>query len=722
MALLSDGKDVIDKDYKKLTAEMFAKGHSFFVYISDNPDGLASCCFDGSQKVLCKSSNGDVFYDTFEQLSKIKTRDKKNFTIYHNGSWCEGKLVKLPKRDLYKITTTNNKTIVVTDNHINPTILGDKYTTELTTDDYLMFSSNKLDTYPEVDLGLTYEQGVAVGAFLGNGSFGNRFKDENNNLIIYDTNFSLNKLSKSTKIIECINKANKQLGHDGTCVLSSIHNNVFSYRISSKILAEFIIKWTNWIEGTYNYNKQLNLQVLLQSYEFRKGILEGWYMTDGGNSNRCYTTSKLLTEHMEILITSLGKQSIIDISDRTNEKVNIREDKFNRNYPLYCVKWYEPKNKRSMGDIYKFKNNSPYFRIASIEKVQFNSNEVYCFQMNNIEEPYFTLPNGIITHNCRLRNSIEKNEFSFTNGLTGVATGSVNVITLNINRIIQDYFSPYKHDEVVSKNLWNDSIIKEGFKKYLCFILERVYKYHIAYKEMLYELYHNKMLPAYSAGYIDLKQQFSTIGINGINEAAEFIGLICSDNKEYQEFCALITSTISEENIKHRTKTVKFNQEFVPAESLAVKNYNWDKNDGYWVPEDRNCYNSYFYKPDDSNISVLEKFRLQGKRFAGLMDGGVALHCNLDDHLSEKQYLKLIDYAIEQGTSYFTFNIPNSECNDCHFITKRPIKECPKCGSNNITWWTRIIGYLRPISAFSAARQQEAARRWYNKINKEFNN
>lgn len=314
-------------------------------------------------------------------------------------------------------------------------------------------------------------------------------------------------------------------------------------------------------------------------------------------------------------------------------------------------------------------------------------------------------PDGLASC-CRLRNSIEKNEFSFTNGLTGVATGSVNVITLNINRIVQDWCKSIGGVPTVGNQ--HDSL-----KFYLIDILERVYKYHIAYKDMLYELYEHNMLPAYTAGYISLNQQFSTIGINGINEAAEFLGITCSDNKEYEDFCALVTSTISEENAKHRSKTIKFNQEFVPAESLAIKNYNWDKKDKYWVPEDRNCYNSYFYKPDDPNISILERFRLQGKRYAGLMDGGVALHCNLNEHLTKDQYLNLIDYAIKNGTSYFTFNIPNSECKDCGFIVKRPIKTCPKCGGHNITWWTRIIGYLRPISSFSEGRQIEASKRVY---------
>ena len=93
---------------------------------------------------------------------------------------------------------------------------------------------------------------------------------------------------------------------------------------------------------------------------------------------------------------------------------------------------------------------------------------------------------------------------------------------------------------------------------------------------------------------------------------------------------------------------------------------------------------------------------------------GSALHCNLDEHLSKEQYLKLIDFAIQEGTSYFTFNIPNSKCEDCNHIVKAPITKCPKCNSENITWSTRIIGYLRPLTSFSKDRRIEAEKRTYS--------
>lgn len=317
---------------------------------------------------------------------------------------------------------------------------------------------------------------------------------------------------------------------------------------------------------------------------------------------------------------------------------------------------------------------------------------------------------------CRLRNELAENTFNPTSGLTGVMTGSCNVITLNINRIVQDWAK----EETTWWSEDGDKNCKDNIpllKKYLVDILERVYKYHIAFKTMLYDLEDKGMFAASNGGYIHISKLYSTIGINGLNEAARFLGLEVGNNPEYIEFLQLILGTIKEENKKHSIHDKKrpflFNSEVVPAEGLGGKNYNWDKEDGYWVPDDENLYNSYFYDAHD-DTSVLDKFILHGRQTYQFTDGGSAAHINLEDHLSKEQYLKLIDFAIANGTNYFTFNIPNSKCDDCGYITKHPITECPKCHSKNITQYTRVIGYLRPIKSFGKDRQIEATKRTYS--------
>ena len=318
---------------------------------------------------------------------------------------------------------------------------------------------------------------------------------------------------------------------------------------------------------------------------------------------------------------------------------------------------------------------------------------------------------------CRLKNKIQTHEFNFTNGNMGVETGSKSVITLNLNRIIQDWYNTMsKLNKDWGKERARDSY--SDFIEYLMNILERVYKYHHAYNELLWDMYDADLLPAYKAGFIALNKQYLTIGINGLNQAAEFLGIECTDNEDYKEFCQMIFSTIKKQNTLHNTAKghkLTFNTECVPAEGLAAKNYNWDKEDKYWVPNDTNLYASYIFKPNDPNTSVLEKIRLHGREYIGdALDGGSACHINLDHHLDKEQYTKLLHYAAENGCQYFTFNIPNCECEDCGFIAKQPFEVCPKCGSKNVSLWDRIIGYLTKIKNWSKPRRVEQKTRVYN--------
>ena len=327
---------------------------------------------------------------------------------------------------------------------------------------------------------------------------------------------------------------------------------------------------------------------------------------------------------------------------------------------------------------------------------------------------------------CRLSSKLSKPQFNFTNGQLSEMTGSKNVITLNLNRIIQDwtndsttkYWIPSDKNKLGSVPDISNPLMQSQFKEYLINILERIYKYQIAYNECLMELKKAKLLTVYDAGFIDMKKQYLTIGINGLNQAWEYLGGKCNKNKDYKMFCNLIFTTIKEQNQKHKTKELMFNTEFTPCESAAIKLYNRDKQDGYWVPDDTNLYASYIYKPNDTEISVLDKIYLHGRNFCGdNLDGGSSAHLNLDAHLSEEQYRKLLTYAAKVGCKYLTFNVPNCECDDCGFIAKQPFKECPRCKSQAVSLWDRVIGYLTKIKNWSAGRQIEQKTRVYSKMN-----
>ena len=295
---------------------------------------------------------------------------------------------------------------------------------------------------------------------------------------------------------------------------------------------------------------------------------------------------------------------------------------------------------------------------------------------------------------CRLRNEIQDNGFSYTLGAGGVSTGSKSVLTINLNRCIQ---------YAVNHDL--------DYKEYLTHIIKLCHKVQLAYNENLKELLHNHMLPLFDAGYINIDRQYLTIGINGLVEAAEFMGLDINPNDDYKKFVQGVLGLIETQNKAFRTKEAMFNCEMIPAENVGVKHAKWDKEDGYFVPRD--CYNSYFYRVEDNSLTILDKFKLHGKPYIEHLTGGSALHMNLEEHLSEPQYRQLLRVAAQEGCNYFTFNIPNTICNDCGYIDKRYLHECPHCHSKNVDYLTRIIGYMKRVSNFSVPRQEEAHRRFY---------
>ena len=276
-------------------------------------------------------------------------------------------------------------------------------------------------------------------------------------------------------------------------------------------------------------------------------------------------------------------------------------------------------------------------------------------------------------------------------------TGSKAVITMNLNRIVQEW----------DKN--KDVTLAE----YIENITNRVHTYLSAFNNKIWDDYNADLLTVYKAGFIDLDKQYLTVGVNGFVEAAEYLGIAVDyADPAYQQLAKDILGTIEGLNRKHKTKHEKFNLEFIPGESLGYKFAKWDKEDGYHSP--RECHNSYFYRVEDQ-ISAVDRFYYQGRGFADVCSGGVALHNNLEDHLTKEQYRKLMDVAVDAGCNYFTYNIPNTICNECGYISKHMLDTCPKCGSEDLDYATRIIGYLKRISNFSEVRQREAAKRFYSK-------
>ena len=334
---------------------------------------------------------------------------------------------------------------------------------------------------------------------------------------------------------------------------------------------------------------------------------------------------------------------------------------------------------------------------------------------------------------CRLRNSLKDLDnadedhnhttHQYSMGTASVSTGSKSVMSMNLPRLVQDAARSYFDDRDISvedgKNVPEQGLTydKEELYKYIRDdireMTSRIHKYQTAFNETIKDFLKAGMLDVYNAGFIDMRKQYLTVGVNGITDAAEFLGIKVGPNEEYREFVNNILETINIENRKDKTRDCMFNTEFVPAENLAAKNYKWDQKDGYWVSPNRNLYSSYFYNPEDTSLSVLQKMELHGNEYVKYLDGGSALHANLHEHLSKAQYRQLMNVAAANGCNYFTFNVKNTVCNDCGYISKHTLDKCPHCGSTNLDYLTRVIGYLKRISSFAEPRQLEAGKRYY---------
>lgn len=673
--------NIEDKEFMNFIAEKNLK-YGFINIYCGKSSTLSSCCFSGDTPVLTSDSNG-VFTGTFKELADSPYADHRtNFTIFHNGSWCRGKLVKLPARPMYKVTTVNGKTLVVTDNHLHLTDSGNKETVNLSVNDYLAVNQRELCEKSRTTDTLTYEQGFLIGLYAGDGSRYHRADSES-----YTVTFSLN-IGKKKVAIEKIRKALEDWN-----IESNINRNdegeLMSISIASK---ELFLLTEKYVLGNYAQEKRFSDDVFLTGKTFRNGVADGWYLSDGGNNNRIYSASPELIRTGEILFTTLGKMTRIDISDRRGE-VEIKGEMFNRNFPVYCIRWYDPSHRRSMEGVYKIVNNTMYVKVQSVESVEYTDKYVYCFEMANEEEPYFTLPNGIITHNCRLRSESDNPYFN-SFGAGSEKIGSLGVVTANLPRAAMK--------AVVEAEAQLDPSAKEeiffGFVRELFDIECMINKAKRSIIEKRIEL---GAAPLYTHGYMALNKQYSTFGVVGLNEAVSIMGYDILTN-EGQEFVTRLLENVNDW-VLHAENQYKapHNCEMVPAESSAIKLVQKDKMLGYdcGVP----FYSNQFI-PLIVKANMLDRIRLQGK-FDRLFSGGAICHVNVSEEITDaQQIVDLIEYAAKQGVVYWAINYRICFCKNHHSWVAT--SKCPVCGGEVAEEYTRVVGFLTNTKNWNKTRRE----------------
>jgi len=84
--------------------------------------------------------------------------------------------------------------------------------------------------------------------------------------------------------------------------------------------------------------------------------------------------------------------------------------------------------------------------------------------------------------------------------------------------------------------------------------------------------------------------------------------------------------------------------------------------------------------------------------FQGFASGGAVLHLFTNEELSVEQQIKLVKSIMNNFPVYYMTKTPFlTTCNSCGHKMVGKHNKCEKCGSDDVTLWSRPIGYFRPV-------------------------
>lgn len=675
-----------DEEFARWASTHNMKWSDSNFFVSDNVGVLSNCPLSGDTKILYWSD----YYQEFKS-TPIKTlywNNLKNnistIKVISNGKEVECKINKFEEAPNYLIKLVNGAEIQTTAHHLNK-VLGKNYveTQDLTTEDYLPFS---LTPY-ECSNNLSYEEGKIVGMFLGDGSYRNK----------NEVTFSLNRETDKDDIQFLQEYCPKHFGAkiSQTELISQLsgRNLCVNINVNSSYMRGLI---EQFVQGDNALNKTINLKVITCSLAFRRGILDGLYTTDGGNSNRIYTSSLELKNSLVTMLSSMGIASTVSQDER--------EERLGSNVN-YTVRWYTPEGRTQRKDVYKIEDGYMWFKIKSIEQIDNHSTTSFCLEIVDGNEPVFMLPNGLYTHNCRLLSNTKKLD-AFINSIGGTAlsVGSCRVSTINLVRIAYES--------------------KFNKRRYLEILRERVLLDCKALTSMRHILKRNiekGLLPNYQDGAVELDKQFCTIGGIGLYEVMDLFGLIDTDpfgNKSYSDegiaFATQILDTINE--VKDNFECdFSFNVEMIPAENCAgvicaADNLLFEQNKYFiysnqWIPLIEKC-------------TIQEKCRL-GHLFDAKCGGGCIAHINIENRFANAdEAWDMLNYVAKSGVIYFAFTTKISICKHRHAFIGTAT--CPICGEPIADTYSRVVGFYTPVSSYQKIRKKEwDMRRWYDVLSKK---
>ena len=693
---------VMDDEYMNLLGEVASvQGNPYFVFDRGNDPSISQCCFDELTKVLIRDDDG-------ARIMNIKdVRLNDNMKVFHNGSWVKFKRVETSRdgKKMFKIRTVHGKELIATEDHLFPTIRGDLRADNLSINDYVLFNTRTLQNEPHYEQGMTYEQGVLIGAFLGDGSFNS----------VQALNFSLDETSYN-QLKPLIEKGYKDFTGEERTLSMKVDGKLYACYIGANNIGDCVRKWIN---GHYAMDKSPNLNCLKESMEFRNGLIDGWEMTDGGNSHRIYSISKEMIDGYEVILNSLGIPCRIDISDRRDEPVIIRGEVFKRNYPLYCLRMYDTKVHRNKEGVFKVRNNSMWFKIDSIEElVDYDRDTVYCFDVENTDEPYFTMPSGWIVHNCRLRLTLTKEDINDMKIPWHSRFTALQNISMNLPGIAY----AAGNERLFLENLYENMMLAQEAHEQKLNFFNTLMNLGVEGPLALLTM-DNDGYP-----YIRYDKMKMLIGFVGLNEAVQILtGEELHQSKEATLLGLKIVSEMTK-TCKEVSKNLGFatSLEQTPAEStshrfarLDVKRFN----SGILPYIRGNIQSNEIYYTNSSHMNIaaplspIERVKMEGK-YHPFIEAGSISHVWLGENRPDPTSIAAFVRKTYEHTqnSQIAFSPTFTICNVCNTTSRGLLNSCPSCHSTNVDGITRITGFMSKISGWNAGKLGELRDRYITAV------
>ena len=305
-------------------------------------------------------------------------------------------------------------------------------------------------------------------------------------------------------------------------------------------------------------------------------------------------------------------------------------------------------------------------------------------------------PSSTLSNCCRLRSDIAGNNksssvgYSNSFGVGGISVGSHRVVGINLPRV-----AVLENEHAIGRSS-NENVLQET--------LDLVHKILYSHRHVLREK--APFISLYESGWASLQRQYSTVGLIGayeyVNNKGESIqtqeGVDLLLNK-----LQLVEDNIQKWQLEEESEGNIYNIEQIPGESMAVKLAKIDNILGY--NDDYKMYSNQ-YIPLIEEAPIYDRFHIQGQIDAKT-SGGAILHLNIDDEksLTKEQFLSIIKMAKDSGTVYFAVNYAFSECADGHYLTGKHDKCCNICGKEIIEQYTRVVGFLVPVSSWNTTRK-----------------